>query len=378
MLRRKEKAVLITDQRALKRRHMDTDRNKARRAIEEAVDRAAERMSMCCGASVGSPVVPSSESVFSVGRIVESEEGVFMETTRKTGGGVIVRLIVEDPGFFLFPGRIVGVHGECVDGVSFRVERFHREERALAKQTAVGKASTVVAVGPFVFSGEAENNLHRVLAFVAEKRPSLFILAGPFTEIDEDEEDSVHMFGEIENMLERICGGVPEMETVVVPSIDDHDASFVYPQPSFHGEGRSFRLFPNPVLFHLGSACFGLTSVDAIGAVRRTLIGREKTEDLFRECCESLLEQRSFYPVFSSAEEIPLDSSAIGLLEMTHTPDFMIVGSSAENRHEKINGTIFICLRRSTGQSVSVATVETKDGESVVEWSRGKADRLLY
>jgi len=318
--------------------------------------------------------IPSQDQVWVCGRICcEAETGkinnqaVMLEGSRRDSGGRRVKLdLTEVPTFALFPGQIVLVEGINSGGrkmvVKRIVEGFPADlPRTLPQKLLEFNHSTLyqggepinvcVAAGPFTTSDSLSYEpLRELLGRVAEKKPDVLILVGPFVDIAQpllssgnvvleeyDENDAVvgsHGASYETVFIERIVRdglkGLFEADEalptniILVPSLNDAHHECVFPQPPFGDRDmveteyftdplgvldipfsdpsdpsrRRVHLMPNPCMFRVNEVVFGVTSVDVLFALSADEVSANIPGNRLDRLVGHLLQQHSFCPQF--------------------------------------------------------------------------------
>jgi len=318
--------------------------------------------------------IPSPDVVWVCGRICcEAETGkinsqaVMLEGSRRDSGGRRVKLdLTEVPTYSLFPGQIVLVEGINSGGrkmvVSRIVEGFPADlPRTLPQKMLEFNHSTLyqggepvnvcVASGPFTTSDSLSYEpLRELLGRVAEKRPDVLILVGPFVDVSQpllatgsvvldeyDENDAVtgsHSASYEMVFIERIVrdglatlfGADEALPTniILVPSLLDAHHECVFPQPPFgdrdlveteyfeeplgvlnipHSDPsdparRRVHLMPNPCMFRVNEVVFGVTSLDVLFALSSDEVSVNIPGHRLDRLVGHLLQQHSFCPQF--------------------------------------------------------------------------------
>ena len=275
-------------------RYMFTTLEERARALDQHHTALQEDMSSRAGINtLGAVGVPSPEPVWVCGRICnEASEGkinktsVVLEGSRSGSSGRRTHLELQElPGYSLFPGQIVMVEGINASGRRMVAKRIlEGVPRPLPQSSPAkmleyhhsrihqggGALSVVVAAGPFTTADNLDYEpLEELLRLVAEDKPDVLILVGPFVDSSQPlvaEGDSVlhrrddlgHVVYGSEHVasfemifVEKIIrdglgtyfnseedfGGLPT-QIIMVPSLLDGHHECVFPQPPFGDRDR--------------------------------------------------------------------------------------------------------------------------------------------
>ena len=324
---------------------------------------------------------PSQELAFVCGRICcEASEGklnatsVVLEGTRQGSAGFRVNLdLSQVPQWALFPGQIVAVEGVNSSGRKLVARRIFSDTSAPSAQTMPSKLqlynhsaqylggeplTVLAAAGPFTTAHDMEYEpFSDFLNVIAKIRPDVVTLVGPFVDANHpkvasgsstvkfegrDMEMSFEdMFQfkiktEIEKAL-RAMHAKDGLRTrvVIVPSLDDVQHDFVYPQPPFNynfddAVSDDVILLSNPATFSLNEVTFGVTSSDILFHMGSDEIAKTagQTAPRIVRLAEHCLEQHSYYPLFPARAGVAqLDLRHQQKYQLPRTPDVMIVPS---------------------------------------------------
>ncbi|KAL2484471.1 putative microtubule-associated protein futsch [Abeliophyllum distichum] len=320
------------------------------------------------------PTIASEKCVFSVGMICCEEEGrlkekpILLQSSVEHSGGQRVRLDLQKLNqFSIFPGQVVGVEGhnpsghcliasKIVDYVPLSVPS--NENLPPAKKQAVDKdlqstnpsqetreLSLIVAAGPFTTTDNLLfEPLAELLAYARRKQPQLIVLLGPFIDSDHPEikKGSVHLtfdemfhlqiLGKLQDYVEYMGSTV---RVILMPSVRDANHDFVFPQPAFdiHPMDFNYQIYSvsNPGTFSGNEVKVACCTVDILKQLSAEEISRNPqggSKQRMTNLANHILKQRSFYPLYPPAEEVPLDFSlAREALHISSVPDILILPS---------------------------------------------------
>lgn len=332
----------------------------ATRADNEALDGS---FSVAC-------VAP--ESVTVVGRVMGdflsegtrlNEASVLLEGSNQASKGHQVRLDLEGAAeYSIFPGQVLALEGNNPSGSVFRAQRV-LPVRPAAPAPVAGEAdasacdrpaplSVLIASGPFTSDEDlGYEPLEELLATVAERRPDLVILCGPFLSEDhplllhpnlEQSYETIYeqrVRDQILNFLraDEERGELRRPTFAILPSAKDLHAEPVHPQPPLprdeetHEEDAMGQLFflPSPATFRVHGVVIAATTADVLFDLSAHEIARGQPQgsDRLARLAGHLVQQRSFYPVFPPSRTCPMDYSLRDHLVMPVEPQLLITPS---------------------------------------------------
>ncbi|KAL5717740.1 hypothetical protein ACHQM5_010709 [Ranunculus cassubicifolius] len=317
----------------------------------------------------------SQKSLFSVGMICCDGEGrlneksVVLQGSVEHSGGQNVRLDLQKlTQYSFFPGQVVGIEGhnpsghylipsKVVDSIPLSappdVELPPSKKQAMDQEfqpdhtsSTTETLSLIIGTGPFTTT---DNMLYQplieLLAYATRKQPQLLMLLGPFVDSEHPEIKAATVdrtFDDIfrEEVLTRLQDYVEYMgsaaRVILVPSIRDASHDFVFPQPPFDLDTsvpkNQITCLTNPGFFSANKVKIGCCTVDILKQLRGEEISRIPADAPSRDrlglVATHLLKQRSFYPLYPPAEEVPLDLSlAPEALQMPSIPNILITPS---------------------------------------------------
>ena len=240
----------------------------------------------------------------------------------------------------------------------------------------------VTASGPFTCADNLDYEpFGDFMKIILEKKPDVVILTGPFVDMrhksisagqaslkDEHGVDvtvsyEVFFANRIAQLLEQLYEDDDSIQTqiVLVPSLDDATAEWVYPQAPFRDRlpgGRSLTI-PGAEGIEIGT--LGLDNIETVGRgsgprrvhlvsnpctlkINEVIVGVTATDSLFhlstdevnanlepgsRLCriAQHMLQQRSYYPLFPAAVGTNLDLKHMDQWKMPCAPDLLILPS---------------------------------------------------
>lgn len=321
------------------------------------------------------PTVASQRNIFAVGMICCDGEGrlneksIMLQSSVEHSGGRNVRLELHNLSqFSIFPGQIVGIEGQnpsghcliaskLVDSVplstTVAVNQHPTKKQALdlvvesTDSSYVQKEiSALIASGPFTTTDNLFfEPLTELLAYAGRKLPQLLVLMGPFVDSEHPEVKKGAVdrsFDELfcQEILRRLQDHVEyagsNVRVILVPSIRDAQHDFVFPQPAFdiHLPNLEHQItgLTNPGIFEANQVKVGCCTVDILKQISGEEMSRNPTDgtpsDRMSRLANHIISQRSFYPLYPPAEDVPLDFSlAPEALHITSIPDILILPS---------------------------------------------------
>lgn len=130
-------------------------------------------------------------------------------------------------------------------------------------------------------------------------------------------------------------------QLVLLPSPADVTSQPVYPIWPQQQHLRAFSpdvrkrvtVLPNPATFVVGGAVVGATSVDVLFALNAEDTMRQPSGpgavrvDKIPRMASHLLDQRTYYPLFPSSPDVPLEMTQMGGTGMAVSPDLLLLPS---------------------------------------------------
>eukprot|EP00934_Nitzschia_sp_Nitz4_P000882 Nitzschia sp. Nitz4//scaffold260_size33533//31032//33312//NITZ4_007884-RA/size33533-augustus-gene-0.47-mRNA-1//1//CDS//3329544698//882//frame0 len=392
--------------------------------------------------------VACQEPVCCIGRICnEAHQGrlnstsVVLEGTSSGCGGARINVDLSQlqsnkTPYSLYPGQIVGIEGLNPTGRKLVATRILEGAPPAPEQTSVrdlrsfhydkqdgAPLRVMTACGPFTTSDNTDYApLQDLLMSVIDHSPDVLILTGPFVDLRqplaaagtiqvEDQEITVSheaMFAyQVSSLISQILEDNKELQTqfVLVPSLDDATAKWVYPQPPLkdrysvplemegangipvvvgtmglggiieeYGSSR-IHCLSNPCTFKLNEVVVGVTSTDVVfhTSIEETN-GNLEPGSRLRRISQSLLQQRSYYPLFPPplANPTNLELSQMKNFEMPCIPDVCIIPSKLSPFASNVqDGTVMInpghLSKGTTGGTYGIFEIHPMKRESLEE-----------
>uniref|UniRef100_A0A5S6QDP3 DNA polymerase alpha subunit B n=1 Tax=Trichuris muris TaxID=70415 RepID=A0A5S6QDP3_TRIMR len=278
--------------------------------------------------------------------------------------------------FSIFPGQVVAMQGVGKRG-EFCATSIYAGVVPPAVEVdlseAVDHLSLLIAAGPFISMSEINwQPLHDLVNICRRRNPDVLLLVGPF--ISEKckivENISQIAFEDCFNQaVSIISAALTDGRTIVVivSSSQDVLAEPVFPCPPYPLASQCItprtRLFCDPSILRIGGLTFAVTSADILRhlSAEEVFHGSSAAPRLDR-ILKHLLLQRSFYPLYPSAEELNLDVTSLARYgQLPVLPNFFIVPSDCQFFIKEINNCIFVNPGRCAKRTYSRLEVNIND-----------------
>ncbi|KAH6641964.1 DNA polymerase alpha 70 kDa subunit [Boeremia exigua] len=426
----------------------------------------------------GNPSLQSPNQIIAVGRIAsDTSEGklntasLVLEGSRRMGSGHRVPLKVDSlPSYNFFPGQIVALRGVNANGDVFVVSEIlslpllnppatNPEELDAVSTRYLDTPNSdpdnarpltmMVAAGPYTTDQNLDfAPLHTFLDNAATAYADTIILLGPFLDAEHpqirtgdfdappnahpDQATLTDLFRHhISTPIQAFAARNPTCNIILVPSLRDaHHHAAAFPQDKFTkrdlalgAAGKMVQCVTNPMTLSMNEITVGMSSVDIFSMLRQEEIsgGSARGTNFYERGARSVLEQRSFLPVFpplarskyikpvdvpaklvagQEGEDVdepspflpigtPLDVSYLKLGEMLNVrPDILITPSALQGTVKVVESVIVInpgtlAKRRAAGtyarivvQPARVTDEERQRGVAVAHklWERSRVD----
>jgi DNA polymerase alpha subunit B len=382
-----------------------------------------------------------------------------LEGSRDTSGGARIELDLSlmkerKENFSLFSGQIVAVEGMNTSGRKMVAERIcegasHEPLKSSVKDLlrfhhsdnyqGGAPLGIVAACGPFTTADNLEfAPLQDLMSMVLRERPDVVILAGPFVDLEnelvrsgqttlqfQDGEEILVPYEtffavKVAGLVEEIFEADEDLQTqfVLVPSLEDATADWVYPQAPFAdrveggkllkmsgaedidvgslglykiesgGKGasngsRRIHCVSNPCTLQINEVVVGVTSTDVLFHTSRDETGNVGGKLRLPRIAQHMLQQRSYYPLFPGSElSNNLDLKHMGQWEMPCRPDVLIVPSKLNKFAEPILGSTLVVnpgriAVGSAGGAYAIMQIQPMKRE-VLEDAGGEAVELAH
>jgi DNA polymerase alpha subunit B len=352
----------------------------------------------------GNPSVQSPSEIIAVGRIAgDTSEGklntasLVLEGSRRMGSGRRVPLKVESLfAYNFFPGQIVALRGTNASGDSFVVSEIislpllnppaTKPEELDAINTRyldtpdsdpdnARPLTMMIAAGPYTTDQDLDfAPLHTFLDNAAAACADTIILLGPFLDAEHpqirtgdfdlppnsnpDQATMTDLFRHhISTAIQDFVGRNQTCNVILVPSLRDaHHHHAAFPQDKFNkrdlglgAAGKMVQCVTNPMTLSMNEITVGMSSVDILSMLRSEEIsgGKARGMNFYERGARSVLEQRSFLPVFPpmSREKyiapVPVEGKVLNSHEGEDAPDhepspFLPVGTPLDTSYLKL------------------------------------------
>ncbi|KAH7083643.1 DNA polymerase alpha 70 kDa subunit [Paraphoma chrysanthemicola] len=347
-----------TDMSKFSYRTMAMKLSEASEVLDDRIDEFREliREHMSLDESVfGDPNFQSPSEIIAVGRIAsDTSEGklntssLVLEGSRRYGSGRRVPLNVDGViNYSFFPGQIVALKGTNASGEAFVVSEIL--SLPLLNQPAtkpdeldainaryldtpdsdpenMRPLTILIAAGPYTTDQNLDfAPLHAFLDNAAEAYADSIILVGPFLDAEHpqirtgdfdpppnsspDQATMADLFRyHISSALQDFSKRVPTCNVILVPSLRDaHHHHAAFPQDKFVKKelglgvaGKMVQCVTNPMTLSMNEMTVGMSSIDILDMLRREELvsDKAKTVNIYERCARSVIEQRTFLPLF--------------------------------------------------------------------------------
>ena len=210
----------------------------------------------------------------------------------------------------------------------------------------------MVAAGPFTAKGNLlYDGLQELMSRVRQEMPHVLILMGPFVDgMNEDIKEGIISFrnstGQIEfldyndlftKVMEYIKSEFAQLRVqtklVIVPSAREIHHINPLPQPPYAARefpsGLEPILLGNPQLFRINDINIGILNADVIKDLCASTHNRGQQGGKIEESIKSVLQQRTFYPLYPGNQTTPIEWEQYQKLMFPAgvTPDVLITPS---------------------------------------------------
>lgn len=353
-------------------------------ALNRQIDSFAEKAAANLGISLddfGQPASMTNAPITVVGRIVcevegtkLTENGILLETSRQIGSGCRIPLHLECPCSF-FPGQLVVLEGSNPTGDSFKVTR-QISTNLFTDQISVENPSSlsiILASGPFLMDKTGDSLVRsdfmpfeKLLNLVAEQKPHLLILQGPFINDENPIINAVPALpeeifqNEFISRLKFVTSRLPSLRIALIPSQRDLISLPVMPQPPLKlaDLAQSISCLPNPSFISVQDVNIALCSSElllSLGMEEHSSMG---PSDRLGRLCSYLQDQGSIYPLNPAPSGINLDYNHLDELQMPCQPDLVLLSSQLRCFAKSLKSTTIIS---GAGVEVAPPTVAGKE-----------------
>ena len=232
----------------------------------------------------------------------------------------------------------------------------------------------IVAAGPFSSNGDLlYRPLQDLLDIVKRDRPHVLMLMGPFLDAKSGElqngdisysnsgEQTYLDYADLSKILMDMIRqelGRQNTQVVLMPSARDINHIYPLPQPPY--PGRDFIKVCNPQTFRINDITFGGINADVIKEIIMSDVSKELQGPKIEVAWKSLLEQRTYFPVYPSNPSTPIEWSQWRQMMFEHTPDVLIIPSDLMLFAKVSLFFVLIMFRKSKGVSVSTQACWSK------------------
>jgi len=285
--------------------------------------------------------------------------------------------------YSLFPGQVVAVDCSNPTGSRLICTKVYDGVSHPVGPCRLDEAQTITvlsAVGPYTTTDSYSSEpLQDLLDVIADKKPDVAILMGPFVDmknssvLSSNESFDKQWINTLSLIGEKL-GGL-ETKVVLVPSGRDAVGYPVYPQPPFPPSshyGPNLKCVSDPAILDIAGVQLALTSTDVLFHLgKEEICFPPRSGDRMSRLASHLLQQGSLYPLYPPSEEINLDIDKLesfALLD-SQAPHVLLLPSDLNNFVRDISGTTVINPGRLT-KGVGPGTY------SIFKLSKGEEGKL--
>jgi DNA polymerase alpha subunit B len=370
--------ALVMADASSKRRHLNCRLGDASVFFSSAIELYAKRL----GCQIGNPTSMTSGKITTVGRITCEEKltmkNAMLETGRGVGGGG--RILLDFSKYLspvsLFPGQIVGLEGENIDGTKFVVHRIIKPPSQSLDYNLTSPMKIAIACGPLTLDNDPEDftPLEGILEKTFDANCDLLILFGPIlnalcpsVQLGKMKKRPQEHYEHVLKRLELLTGN--SHCTVLLPLSPIYD---LLADPIFPMSGPLSSLSPNrvtyldgPRIVEFNGLKIGINPVDVLMHLSAEEASMNVQGDRMVRLCDHLFEQLSFYPLYPAHPSLNIDyQSSEGWVLQSH-PHIMLIPSILKPCAKATSsGSLFI----NPGRNLAVLSVHP--GSSVTTSAR--------
>lgn len=315
----------------------------------------------------GNPAARSTSEIVAVGRIASDlESGInsaslVLETSRKTGAGLRIPLVIEHNNYDLYPGKIVGLRGMNSSGESFRVSEILTipllalpatkiDEVDLCNtrlsggnsdisDSTIAPLNVIIGSGPYTTETDLSYiTLETLLTRASDTKADVLILNGPFLDVDHPlvasgdvglpetypaQPDCVTLTDVFKALIAApitaFAARSPNTTIIMIPSVRDVIMKHTsWPQDKFSrrelGLPKQAVCVTNPVTISINEIVVGISSQDILYEMQQQLVSQGNKgigTDLLARLTSDIIHQRHFFPVYPPLDPGKLPKAAI-------------------------------------------------------------------
>jgi DNA polymerase alpha subunit B len=225
----------------------------------------------------------------------------------------------------------------------------------------------MVCCGPFTVNNELSYEALKDFIQAAKRdQPHVLLLCGPFVSQNHEDVSSGDLryrdpttghlkfmdyeglFKEIMNYIWQGLGPESKTQVVIIPSTNEIIHTYPLPQPAMTANFGKLQVLraTNPAFIQLNDVSVGVINTDVIKDMcLNTCIKNPPNQEAKPKIdlvLQSMLQQRSFYPLYPGSPNTPIEWDQWNALAMPETPDILIAPSDLMLFAKNIEGCICV------------------------------------
>ncbi|KAI0986646.1 hypothetical protein GJ496_009842 [Pomphorhynchus laevis] len=283
---------------------------------------------------------------------------LYMRSSLRSSSAKSIEISLDDcKDYSVFPGQIVVAYGRNFEDRRFKVKEFCKIKPSVlfSMKHVIHDTHMIIACGPYLVLNDRDtfSSLKSLLTYAIYVQPSSLILIGPFIDDNINPNDGCFnmIMSEFVALLNQAYDNGLTSKIILVPSFDDVNCDCVYPHPPLTFQNsENIVSITDPAQFKINDIFINTTSVDILLHLKKhcTFSKSISDIDMISAFVNHLFTQRSFYPLFPSESNVPLDLSKLQELEMFEMlPNVLILPSDLPQflqlySHDESNSTLVI------------------------------------
>ena len=268
---------------------------------------------------------------------------------------------------------------------------FTKEELQVYNQMQNNRpVQVLLACGPFTPNNELSYDaLKDIVSVVVREQPQAMILSGPFVSHHNEDVASGDLryrepetgelrfltyddlLAEIMILIKKQLGKDPKTKIVIIPSTNEISHIYPLPQPPMHEQFQGYNLeqmkttlMPNPATFTINGISIGFINTDVLKDMCQNIVvknpkqedAQQKPKNKIELVLQTLLQQKSYYPMYPSSYQTPVEWEQFRGLMFTKTPDVLITPSDLVHFIKVSLPHFSLILSYRTSKDASVST----------------------
>eukprot|EP01132_Coremiostelium_polycephalum_P000368 gene368-465_t len=235
------------------------------------------------------------------------------------------------PTHSLFTGQVVMVEGSRVPGSSFFCSKLYQPKQLKFlqnRQESGGEIKIIIASGPFCLNHAQDYSpFNDLCESIRQSKPQIAILMGPF--IDQDNLNISFFDSSYESIFSKLMEKLIQIKStkfLIVPSLNDVTAQFVFPQPPFkfidNNSNLQFVSNPSTILIN-NSFTIGINNSLICNHLQKYTQVKPKENNTINNSCSMLINQQNYYPLHPA--QVPIEMKFLNQLNFPDlTPDILL------------------------------------------------------